>query len=440
MNLKNLTFKGGTPIKSRKELTRDKAIEVARDPKKVYIPLHQHVGAGAKALVKKGDVVKVGQKIGETDASLTSTIHSSVSGTVEKIENIYTPDGWKVECVVIESDGQNLLDESITGERDLDSLSKEEILAIVKEAGIVGMGGASFPAHAKMITALDSKVDTLVINGAECEPYLTTDHRVMLEKTDSLIYGVKVLMKYLDAEIAYIGIEDDKLDAVEKLEKALEGEDKIKVAVLKAKFPQGDSYRMIDSVTGRKVPQGGRCKDTASMVSNVGTVVAIAEAVKYKKPLYERVITVTGDGVKEPKNLLAKVGTTIGELLEQCGGFTGEPGKIIVGGPMTGYTQYSLDTPVIKGTTGIVVLKEESVKREKVSPCIKCAKCLEVCPVHLEPLLISANSLKDRFDVAQALNAEACINCGGCSYICPAKRPLTESIAHAQKEIKAKVS
>ncbi len=440
MNLKNLTFKGGTHLKSHKELTKDKAIEIAREPDFVYIPLHQHVGSGAKALVKKGDTVKVGQKIGESDASLTSVIHSSVSGTVEKIENIYTPDGWKTETVVIKSDGENQLDESIQGERDLDKLSKEEILQIVKEAGIVGMGGASFPTYAKMATAVDSKVDTIVINGAECEPYLTTDHRVMLEKPELLIYGTKVLMKYLDAKNAYIGIEDDKLDAVEKLEGLLKEEENIRVAVLKTKFPQGDSYRMIDSVTGRKVPLGGRCKDTASIVNNVGTTVAIAEAIINNKPLYERVITVTGDGVKEPKNLLVKIGTTVGEVLEQCGGFTGEPGKIIVGGPMTGYTQYTLDTPITKGTTGIVVLKEESVKREKVLPCIKCGKCLEVCPVYLEPLFISAYALKDRFDDAQALNAEACINCGACSYICPAKRPLTESIAHAQKEIKAKIS
>lgn len=437
MNLKNLTFKGGVPLKSNKELTKDKAIEIAEEPKIVYIPLHQHVGSTAKALVKKGDLVKVGQKIGESDVSLTSTIHSSVSGAVLKIEELYTQDGWKVECVVIENDGENTMDESIMDGRSLDSLSKEEIFSIVKEAGIVGMGGAGFPTYAKMSTSLDSKVDTIVLNGAECEPYLTCDHRMMLEKSEMIVLGIKALMKYLDVDKAYIGIEDDKPDAIEKMQEVTKNEENIKVAILKAKFPQGDSYRMIDSITGRKVPLGGRCKDASSIVQNVGTALAIGEAIKKNKPLYERVITVTGDGVKEPKNLMVKVGTTIGEILEQCGGFDGEPGKIIVGGPMTGYSQFTLDTPVMKSTTGIVVIKEESVKWDKVLPCIKCGKCLEVCPVYLEPLYISANALKDRFDIAEALNAEACISCGACSYICPSKRPLTESIAHAQREIKA---
>lgn len=437
MNLKNLTFKGGVPLKGNKETTKDKAIEVAKDPQIVYIPLHQHVGSAAKALVKKGDTVKVGQRIGESDVSLTSIVHSSISGTVLKIEEIYTPDGWKVECVVIENDGENSLDESIIDGRSLDSLSKEEIFNIVKDAGIVGMGGAAFPTYAKMSTAADSNVDTIVLNGAECEPYITCDQRMMLEKPELIILGLKALMKYLDVDNAYIGIEDDKLDAVERLQELIKDEENIKVAILKAKFPQGDSYRMIDSITGRKVPLGGRCKDTCSLVQNVGTVLAIGEAIVKNKPLYERVITVTGDGVKEQKNLMVKIGTTLGEILEQCGGFAGEPGKIIVGGPMTGYTQFTLDAPITKGTTGIIVLKEESVKKERVLPCIKCGKCIEVCPVYLEPLFISANALKDRFDVAEALNAEACISCGACSYICPSKKPLTESIAHAQNEIKA---
>ena len=436
MKLENLTFKGGIHIKGFKELTESKAIEKAIEPKVVHIALHQHVGAAAKSLVKKGDSVKVGQLIGESEASLTAPVHSSISGVVKSIDLMYTHDGYREECVTIESDGLNEMDESLNIKRNLNDLSGEEIVEIIKNSGIVGMGGAAFPTFSKLEMAKDSKVDSIVLNGAECEPYLTCDHRIMLEEPEKIIKGLEIIMKYLGMEKGYIAVEDNKKDAMEIL-KSLAGDKNIHVASLKTKFPQGDSYRVIDAVLGRIVPKDGRCKDAQAYINNVGTAVAIAEAVLENKPLYERVITVTGNGVVEPKNLLVKIGTRIGDVISQCGGFKGSPGKIVAGGPMTGYAQFTLDTPISKGTTGIIVFTEEETKPVEVLPCIKCGKCIEVCPVYLEPLYISINALNDRFETAEKLNALACIECGSCSYICPAKRPLTESITYAKREIKS---
>ena len=440
MRLDNLTFKGGFHAPDNKELTSGKAIEKANEPKIVYISLQQHVGAPCEALVKVGDKVKVGQKIGDSKAKVSAPVHSSVSGVVKSIKRLYTTTGIKSDCIEIESDGLNEMHESIGNKLSLDKLSKEQIIERIREAGIVGLGGAGFPMHTKLITSDDNSVDTVILNGSECEPYLTCDHRIMLEEPEKVVTGLEIILKYLGLEDknGYIAVEDNKKDAIEVLKALDKGNVKVQVATCKTKFPQGDSYRIVDSVTGRKVPQGGRCKDAGSLVSNVYTAFATAEAVLENKPLYERVVTVTGRGVKEPKNLLVKIGTTIGEVIEQCGGFNGKPGKILSGGPMTGIAQFSLDTPIVKTTSGIVVLTEEEAKVEKVLPCIKCGKCVEICPVHIEPLYISAYALKDNMEAAEKFNALACISCGSCSYVCPSKRPLTESIDHAKNEIKAR--
>ncbi|MBC8588854.1 electron transport complex subunit RsxC [Paratissierella segnis] len=438
MRLDNLTFKGGIHIPDHKELTKDKAIERANDPKMVFIPLHQNVGAPCESLVKVGDQVKVGQKIGDSKAFVSAPVHSSVSGVVKSITTMYIPTGKKSECIVIESDGQNELFESVKPKGDLDSLTSEEIFDIIREAGIVGLGGAAFPCHAKIVKSDEKKVDEVILNGAECEPYLTCDHRLMLEGSEKIIYGLKVLMKYTESKNGFIGIENNKMDAINAFSKVIPEGSNIKLANLKTKFPQGDSYRMVYAITGKTVPQGGRCKDVGVVVNNVATAYAIAEAILEGKPLYERVVTVTGSGIKEPKNLLVKVGTTIGDLIEQCGGFNGKPGKIIAGGPMTGTAQFTLDTPVTKCTSGIIVLTDEESKPQPISECIRCGKCLEVCSVGLQPLFISAYSLKNNFDEAEKYNATACIECGACSYVCPAKRPLTESIKHAKHEIKSR--
>lgn len=436
MRLDNVTFKGGYHVPDNKSYTSGKAIEKARDPQVVYIPLHQHVGAPCEALVKVGDIVKIGQKIGDSKASTFAPVHASISGTVKSISKRYNTSGLNVECIEIESDGLNEYHESYGIKADLNTITKEEILARIKEAGIVGMGGAAFPLHTKLITSDDSTVDTVILNGAECEPYLTCDHRIMIESPEKIIAGLQIIMDYLKVGNGYIAIENNKMDAVESIKKSVNEKD-MKIVTMATKFPQGDSYRVVDAVTGRKVPRGGRCKDVGTLVTNVGTAMAAADAVMDGKPLIERVVTVTGNGVKEPKNLLVKIGTTIGEIIDQCGGFNGKPGRILAGGPMTGTAMFSLDTPVTKGTTGILVMTAEESKVDKVDPCIKCGKCVEVCPVYLQPLFISAYALKDNMEMARKYDAEACISCGTCSFICPSKRPLAESIDHAKNEIKA---
>ncbi len=432
----NFTFKGGIHVPDNKVFTEDKKIE-RMSPSVVYVPLHQHVGVTCKALVKKGDIVKIGQKIGDSDASLSAPVHASISGVVKGIEKRYTTTGNQTDCIVIESDGEEIYDDTLIARNKNHNLTSEEIENIVREAGIVGMGGAAFPAEVKLRSSKGS-VDSIILNGAECEPYLTCDHRVMLEDSEKIIAGLEIMLNYFENAKGYIGIEDNKKNAIEVLKAAAKESNNIDVVEVKTKFPQGDSYRMIDSILKRRVPQGGRGKDANVIVNNVATAAAIADAVFQGKALYERVITVTGNGVKTPKNLMVKIGTTIGDLIKECGGFNGEPGKIISGGPMTGVTQFNLEAPVTKGTCGIVVLTQEEAEKEKIMPCIKCGKCLDVCPVFLEPLFISAYSLRDRFEDAEKLNALSCIVCGSCSFVCPSKRPLTESIVHAQREINKK--
>ncbi|HOK62524.1 MAG TPA: electron transport complex subunit RsxC [Soehngenia sp.] len=436
MGLGKLTFKGGVSVPEYKELTCNNPIEVLKSPEIVYIPLHQHTGAPCEPIVDVGDVVKVGQKIGSSNAFVSSSIHSSVSGIVKELSTIYAPNGIKSKCVVIENDGK---DEMVDGieEKKLESLNRETIITLFKEMGVVGMGGACFPTHVKYSPPEDKKIDVLIVNGAECEPYITADHRLMLEYTRDIISGIKVAMKALNVEKAYIGIEDNKQDAIEAMKKELGSETKIVVASLKTKYPQGDEKRIINAITGRKVPLGGLPMDVGCVVSNVATIKAINDAVLKGKPLYERVVTVTG-AVNNPKNLLVKIGTPIENLIEACGGFKDKPGKVIVGGPMMGIAQFTLKTPIVKGSNGLLVKSMKEIKNEEVYPCIKCGKCIDVCPSRLEPLYLSSYSLKDNYGKCDELNALACVECGACSYICPAKRPLAESIKKAKREITAK--
>jgi len=438
MKLENLTFKGGVDVPHSKALTEKKSLEYAKEPSIVYIPLHQHTGAPCEPLVKAGDKVKIGQKIGESKAFVSAPIHSSVSGTVKNISKITTPTGMKSDCVVIETDGTNEVDESVKPKGNLDNLTPKEIIGIIKESGITGMGGAGFPTHVKLSPPPEKKIDTIIINGAECEPFLTSDHRVMLEMPEKVVFGLKAIMKALGVERGFIGVETNKMDAVDSLRSVIQEGDNVEIVTLKAKYPQGDEKRVIDAVTGRKVPSGGLPMDVGCVVSNISTAKAISEAILEGKPVYERVVTVTGNGVNEPKNLIVKIGTTFQEVIDQAGGFKGVPGKIIMGGPMMGLSQFSTEVPVIKGSGGILVLTEEEALAEKESPCIKCGRCLEVCPVFLQPLYISAFALRKDFEGAERLGALDCVECGSCSFICPSKRPLVESIRFAKREVLAK--
>lgn len=438
MRLKNRTFKGGINPPGYKELTNGKPIVKANDPKVVYIPLQQHIGAPCRAIVEVGQYVKMGEKIGESISFISAPVHSSVSGTVKSIEYLYTPSGKKSDTVIIESDGLDELHESIKPRGSLEELSSAEIIEIVREAGITGLGGAGFPTHVKLSPPVDKHVDIFILNGAECEPFLTPDHRSMLEMFERIIFGTKAIMKALNVKEGIIAIEKNKLDAIEAFKEVLKDTDNIKIVAMETKYPQGDEKRIINAILGREVPSGGLPADVGCVVNNVATAKAIGDAIIEGKPLYERIVTVTGHLVKEPKVFQAKIGTPIQELIDQCGGFVESPHKIIIGGPMMGKSQFTTTVPVIKTTGGILGLSEKETRSEKVQPCIRCGRCLDVCPVYLQPVLISAYSLKDDFDMAKEYNALDCVECGACSYICPAKRPLSESIKIAKLDILAK--
>jgi len=432
-----LSFRGGVHPPHFKESTERKPIEKAIEPKVVTIPLQQHIGAPCEPIVKAGDTVKVGQKIGEAKGFVSAPVHSSVSGTVKEVKHKLTPSG-EVLCVVIESDGNNEVHESVVPKGDIENLSSEEIKNIIKEAGIVGMGGAGFPTHVKLSPPPEVKIDTIILNGAECEPYLTADHRLMLETPELIILGLKAMMKAVNVEKAFIGIEDNKPDAIESMKNAVKNENGIEIVGLKTKYPQGAEKQLIYACTKREVPSGGLPMAVGVVVNNVGTAAQIGKTIKTGMPLIERICTVTGKGIKEPKNLMIKVGTSFKEIIEQCGGYNGTPGKLIMGGPMMGLAQYTDEIPSVKTTSGILVLTPEEAIIPKPKNCIKCGKCVEICPAFLQPLYISAYSLNNMHETAEKYNALDCIECGSCSFICPSKRPLLQSIRVSKREILAK--
>jgi electron transport complex protein RnfC len=438
MNTKVFTFKGGIHAPHYKKQTEKLPIENAVEPKVVVIPLSQHIGAPCDPLVAVGDTVKVGQKIGESKAFVSAPIHSSVSGTVKKIELHQTPGGSKVKCIIIESDGKFETHESVAPKGKIEDLSKEEVLAIIKEAGMTGMGGAGFPTHVKLTPPKDKPVDVLLINGAECEPFLTADHRNMLEKPEQIVTGIKAVMKALGVNKCFVAIENNKPDAIEMMQKSVEGVEGVEVAVLQAKYPQGDEKRIINAVTGRVVPSGKLPADVGCVVDNIGTIATIGNVFMTGMPLVQRVTTITGSAITSPKNLYIRIGTLFSDIIEQCGGFSEEPGKVINGGPMMGIAQFTTDVPVIKGTSGILILNKKDADIPDYSNCIRCGKCVTACPVNLQPFMLSRLSMMKNFDDAEKFHATDCIECGSCSFICPAKRPLVETIRIAKREVISK--
>lgn len=438
MSTKLFTFKGGVHPPTNKTLTHNVPIEEAVDPKVVVIPMSQHIGAPNDPIVAVGEAVKVGQKIGESKAFMSVPVHSSVSGTVKKIEQHYVPGGSKVNCVVIESDGKFEVHDSVKPKGKIEDLSKEEILAIIKEGGMAGMGGATFPTHVKLSPPPDKPIDTLIVNGAECEPYLTADHRTMLEKPELILLGTKAIMKALGVNKAYIGIEKNKPDAIEAVKKTVANAEGIEVCELEVKYPQGDEKRIINAITGRVVPSGGLPMEVACVVENIGTVATIGNIFKTGMPLVQRVVTVSGSAIQNPKNLYVRIGTSMKTVIEQCGGYKEEPGKLIHGGPMMGIAQFSDETPVVKGTSGILAFNKKEADLPEPSNCIMCGRCVEACPVYLMPYKISRYAIQKNFDAADEYHAADCIECGGCSFICPSRRPLKETISVAKKEILAR--
>lgn len=433
--MKNLTFSGGgIDINDQKQYSMDMPIEDAAFVEYVHIPLLQGIGVESKPTVKKGDYVKIGQVIGQSEAGLGANVHASVSGEVTEVANRYTAEGKKVKCITIKNDGK---DETVDFVSKFQStgMDVEDYAQIAKDAGVVGMGGAGFPMGVKLSGAAKDLVDSVLANGAECEPYLTTDYRMMLEFPEKVIGGLNLAIKAIGAENGYIGIEDNKPQAIDIMEEKVSDIDNITVASLITKYPQGDSTRLIDSVLDRQTPMGSRSGAVKATVFNVGTLAAFHDAVYEGKPVYERVISITGSGIREPKNLRVKIGTPVKDLIEACGGFNGKVGAVISGGPMSGNQLYSLELPVTKSVTGIVVLAEEDVDLRPETPCIKCSRCAEVCPIYLVPFKIDAAVNKEMFDVAKELDVQECIQCGACSYICPAKRHLAAKMSLAKDVI-----
>ncbi|MGI6566218.1 MAG: electron transport complex subunit RsxC, partial [Limnochordia bacterium] len=432
------TFRGGIHPVGYKELTSGKAIVTMPAPAEVIVPLKQHVGAPCQPLVKKGDVVNKGQKIGDSDEFIAAPVHAPVSGVVKAIQPCKEPHGAIVQAVVIENDGEERLDPSIKPHPDLSQLDAEAIKNIVREAGIVGLGGATFPTHAKLSPPRDKKIEALIINGCECEPYLTCDHRLMVEEPERVVFGTRALMKALGIEKAFIGIETNKPDAIAALEKASAEYPGIEVIPVAYKYPQGSERQLITAITGKQVPANGLPMDVGIVVNNVETAAAVQAAIETGMPLIERVVTVSGEGVKDPQNLLVRIGTPIGEVIAAAGGFSGTPKQVIIGGPLTGVAQSDMLVPVTKCNTGILVFNELK-KTNKPEPCIRCGRCVDACPSYLMPSTLANLSDFGKFDQAVEMGLLACVECGSCSYVCPAHRFLLQSILVAKQEVESEL-
>lgn len=424
------TFPKGGVHPAENKFSFDKKIESLTLPKTVYIPISQHIGAPSSPVVNKGDKVKVGQVIAKSSGFVSTNIHSSVSGTVSKIDEIMDTTGYKRKAIVIDVEGDEwieAIDRSNSIVKEI-NLSAEEIINKVLDAGIVGLGGATFPSHVKLSVPNGKQANYLIINGVECEPYLTSDHRLMLERGEEMLVGISILMKALNVSKALIGIENNKKDAIEHLKKLSASFKGIEVHALKVMYPQGGEKQLIKALINREVPSGGLPIDVGCVVHNVGTAFAVYEAVQKNKPLFERVVTVTGKSVKTTANYMVRIGTPINELIEAAGGLPTDTGKVVNGGPMMGKALNTLDAPVTKGTSGVLIFKENESKRRNIQNCIRCARCVSVCPMGLEPYLLMSLGERSLWDRVEGCKAMDCIECGSCSYTCPANRPLLDYI------------
>lgn len=421
-----LSFKGGLHIRDYKEFTNSYETKPLMPCDLHIFPITQHIGTPLNVLVKPGDVVKVGDKLADAEDYMAVPVHSSVSGTVQKIDSHLHPSGAMITSVFVENDKLYTPSESIRPVEDIDNLSKRQLLWIVRDAGIVGLGGAGFPAHIKLDTK--NNIKFLIINGAECEPYITADHRRMIENTNEVIYGIKIAAKILGLKTSYIGIETNKRECIRAFKQNLRFDDSINIISLQTKYPQGAEKMLIKAITGKNVPINGLPADVGTIVMNVETVYAIGRAFKTGMPLTERIVTVSGDAVKEPSNFIVPFGVPASFLFESAGGFINEPKKIIFGGPMMGISQYSLDVPIIKTTSAVLAFSHPTSVYDAEAPCIRCGKCVIHCPMHLMPNKLSNFSIKGDAESAEKYNILDCIQCGMCSYICPAKKNLLANI------------
>ena len=424
-------YYGGVHHSERKEFTEHLPLKKFPDPEVVVIPLSMHAGAPAEPVVQVGDTVKVGQKIGEAAAFISSPVHSSVSGTVTAIETRRHATRGECLSVVIQSDGKNTLHESVQPHKALEDLTPDEIVDIVREAGIVGMGGAGFPTAVKLKPA--KPVDTVLLNGCECEPLLTADHRVLLEYADDVIYGLKAMIKTVGAEKGIIVIEDNKQDAIELMEDKTAGCENIEVVAAKTKYPQGAEKMLIKRVLKRQVPSGGLPADVGCVVANVSTTKAISDAIQKGMPLIERVVTMTGERLKNPGNYIVKIGTSTKELIDYCGGITGDDVTIKAGGPMMGFDLSDPDVPIMKGSNGIIAVDTDHTAEQ---PCIKCGRCVDVCPMELSPLYFSKYADEENWQGMKEKNVMDCIECRSCEYICSSKIPLVTKIKAGKNAVR----
>ena len=430
------TFYGGVHPNDRKGATRDQAVKpLSAPPKQVVIAMSMHIGAPCKPIVAKGDQVTVGQKIGEI-AGLGAPIHASVSGTVTAVEPRPYTGGSKVMSVVIDNDFQDTFGSELTPHPDYSSLTPDEIVEIVKEAGITGMGGAGFPTHVKISSGI-GEVDTLILNGAECEPYITADHRLMLEQGERVLGGVRILMQAFGLKTATIGVEANKEDAIEHLKALVGGRGDIQVESLRTRYPQGAEKQLIQRITGREVPPGGLPAHVGCAVFNVGTAAAVYDAVVEGKPLTHRIVTITGGAVKEPCNRLVPLGTSFQYLIDEAKGFSEDPDRVLTGGPMMGIAQFTMDVGVIKGTNAVLCLtKAEAAPVAAEEVCLRCGRCVNVCPMHLTPVYMHLYAEKGLWKEAEALNVMDCIECGSCNYICPGRLHLVQSFRVTKLELR----
>jgi len=431
------TFRGGLHLDEHKN-TRGKRIETLPPPKTVAIPLQQHIGAPCQPTVAVGDTVAVGQRIGDVGGGLSCPVHSSISGKVIAIEEKFAPLGVKILNVIIENDFQGTLHESVKPfGKSLQDATPEEIIGVIRDAGISGMGGATFPTYAKIDSAI-GRVDRIIINCAECEPFICADHRLMLENPAAVINGTKILLKALGVRQAILAVEDNKLDAVNKLESLLGDSKMISVRVMKTKYPQGDERQLIYALTGRELAAGKLPADVGCVIFNVETCASIFHAFAHGMPLVSRVVTVDGDCVKEPKNILAPIGASLRDLINFCGGLKRTPDKLITGGPMMGRAVWDPDMSVTKGTSAILVMtNRRSSPRTGLPPvCIRCGRCVRNCPMHLMPNYIAQFSRHGEIERAEQFGAMACVECGSCSYNCPGQLELVQDIRVAKNEIK----